>query len=85
MVKRKDDKYLWEELLMTQCEKIIQYMTIFGSISTMEAFSDLGITRLGSRIHDLRHDGYKIKGKSVKSTNRFGEPVRFMRYYLEED
>lgn len=28
---------------MTQCERIIEYMERFGSISPMEAFADLGV------------------------------------------
>lgn len=68
---------------MTQCEKIIAYMEAYGSISTMEAFTDLGITRLASRIHDLRRDGYSINGDIIRTKNRFGEPVHYMRYSLE--
>lgn len=39
---------------MSQCEKIIRYMKDFGSITTMQAFQDLGITRLSGRIYDLK-------------------------------
>ena len=68
---------------MTQCERIIDYINEFGSISTMEAFTDLGITRLASRIHDLRCEGYDIERETVRSNNRYGEPVHFMRYSLK--
>lgn len=68
---------------MTQCEKIIAYMALYGSISTMEAFNDLGITRLASRIHDLRREGYSITGDIIRTKNRYGEPVHYMRYSLE--
>ena len=43
---------------MTQCERIIDYIKQFGSISTLEAFNDLGVARLASRIHDLKGQGY---------------------------
>jgi len=69
---------------MTQCEKIIEYIKEFGSITTMEAFSDLGITRLASRIHDLRNVGYEIEREIIRTKNRYGEPVHFMRYSLKE-
>lgn len=46
---------------MTQCERILSYMQRYGSISTMEAFKDLGCTRLASRINDLKNQGYAIK------------------------
>ena len=39
---------------MSQCERIVQYINQHGSISTLEAFTDLGCTRLASRITDLK-------------------------------
>ena len=65
---------------MTQKERIVQYLDDFGSITTMEAFSDLGITRLASRIHELVSNGLPIKKEMVSSKNRYGEEVHFMRY-----
>lgn len=65
---------------MTQCEKVIKYMDDFGSISTMEAFMDLGITRLASRIHDLTRRGTPIIKKMESGKNRYGETVHYMRY-----
>ena len=68
---------------MTQCEKILEYMHKYGSISAMEVFRDLGCTRLASRINDLRNQGYAIKSGFVTSKNRYGEKVSFKRYSLE--
>lgn len=65
---------------MTQKERIVQYLDDFGSITTMEAFSDLGITRLASRIHELVRNGMPIKKEMVSSKNRYGEEVHYMRY-----
>lgn len=65
---------------MTQKERIVKYMDDFGSISTMEAFTQLGITRLASRIHELTRNGLPIKKEMVSSKNRYGEEVHFMRY-----
>lgn len=67
---------------MTQNEKIINYINHFGSITTMEAFTDLGITRLASRIHDLTEEGFEFHREMVSGKNRFGEPVHFIRYSL---
>ena len=69
---------------MSQCEKIIQYMKDFGSITTMQAFQDLGVTRLSGRIYDLKYLGYTIKAKTVTARNRYGERVRYLKYSLEE-
>jgi len=65
---------------MTQKERIVKYMDDFGSISTMEAFTQLGITRLASRIHELARNGLAIKKEMVSSKNRYGEEVHYMRY-----
>ena len=65
---------------MTQCDRILDYMDSFGSISTMEAFNDLGVTRLASRIHDLRRMGFTILSETKTSKNRFGESVHYSVY-----
>ena len=68
---------------MTQKELIIQYMNDFGSITTIEAFSDLGITKLTTRISELRRDGYVIASKRIDKKNRYGKKDKFNRYWLE--
>lgn len=70
---------------MRQTERILEYMRDFGSITTVQAFQDLGVTRLASRIHDLRDHGYCITREMAKAKNRYGETVRFARYSLEND
>lgn len=70
---------------MNQCERIVFYIKTYGSISTMEAFNELGITRLASRIHDLVSDGYPVEKQLVKAKNRFGEPIHYTRYSLKEE
>lgn len=69
---------------MTQREQIIDYLNKFGSITPMEAFADLGITKLATRISEMRKDGKEFKIESVKSTNRFGKTVRYAKYSLKE-
>jgi hypothetical protein len=70
---------------MTQREQIIDYLHQFGSITPMEAFGDLGITKLATRISEMRKDGKEFKIESVKSTNRFGKTVRYAKYSLKEN
>lgn len=65
---------------MTQCERVLQYMDDFGTISTLEAFNDLGVTRLASRIHDLKRKGYRIESETRSSRNRYGESVHYSVY-----
>ena len=69
-------------LNVTQCERIVQYMNDFGSITPLDALSDLGVMRLASRISDLRKSGVPIKKDMVSAKNRYGETVHFARYQL---
>lgn len=70
---------------VTQCQRILDYMTQFGSISTLEAFNDLGVARLASRIHDLKDQGYNIVSQTKSSRNRYGEKTYFKVYRLAEE
>ena len=47
---------------MTQREQILQYIKDFGSITPMEAFSDLGITKLATRVSEMRKEGEEAEG-----------------------
>lgn len=70
---------------MTQREAIINYITEFGSITPMEAFADLGITKLATRISEMRKDGMQFKIETVKSKNRYGKVVHFAKYSFFEE
>lgn len=67
---------------MTQCERVVQYCKDFGSITTLQAFADLGVTRLASRINDLKKQGYVIKSEFVTGRNRYGDPVCYKKYEI---
>lgn len=68
---------------MTQKEMVVKYIKDFGSISPMEAFSDLGITKLATRVSELISDGEKIRKQPEKRLNRYGKKCRYMRYTME--
>lgn len=68
----------------TQCERIIQYIKDFGSITHLEAFSDLGIAGFTARMSDLRRKGYTFNQVPEQSKNRYGQKVSYIRYRLEE-
>lgn len=69
---------------MTQCDRVLQYMQEKGSISTLQAFNELGCTRLASRITDLKKLGYKIGSEFVTGENRYGDKVSYKKYYLRQ-
>lgn len=62
-------------------ERILKYMQEFGGITTFQAFTDLGCTRLSEYIRQLRQD-MTIKDEWLKTTNRYGEKVEYKRYYI---
>ena len=68
---------------MNQYEKIMMYMKDFGSISPMEAFKDLGITKLATRISEMRADGMEFDQRMESAKNRYGDKVRYMRYFFK--
>ena len=68
---------------MTQKERIINYIKQFGSITSLDAYKDLGITQLGARIDQLKKDGYRFKTEWESGKNRFGDKTDYKRYYLE--
>lgn len=70
---------------MKQCERIIEYIKAFGSISPMEAFGDLGITKLATRVSEMKAEGIEFEQKYEKAKNRYGEDVHYMRYFLKEN
>lgn len=69
---------------MTQHEQILQYIEDFGSITPMQAFSDLGITKLATRISEMRKKGMEFKIEMISSENRYKKPVHFARYSFVE-
>lgn len=68
---------------MTQQEAILKYIDDYGSITTYEAFADLGITKLTTRISELRRKGYKFSSVSIPHECRYGRSVPFYRYRRE--
>lgn len=69
----------------TQCERILDYMLVHGSITQLEALKDLGVFRLASRISELRENGHQISSQMVKVENRYGETCRVKRYSIKKD
>ena len=69
---------------VTQKEMILKYLQDFGSISSWDAYAELGITQLGARIFELKEKGYVFKKERVKRLNRYGREIAFDKYSLAE-
>lgn len=67
---------------MSQRERILQYMHENGSITSADAYNDLGCMRLPARISEIKDSGVKVIKTMERGQNRFGEPTRYARYRL---
>lgn len=69
----------------TQKEVILQHIKDYGHITSWEAFMEYGVTRLAGIIFKLRHrEGMNIKTDLITKRNRYGNPVNFAKYTLEQ-
>ena len=66
----------------TQAQDVLDYMKKNGSISIREAIYDLGITRLASRIYELKRTGVAIVSESKKVKARNGRITNVAVYRL---
>ena len=66
----------------TQNQRIIDYINEFGSITQIQALSDLGVMRLASRISDLKKLGYPVESEMITVKNRYGEECKVKKYTL---
>ena len=64
-------------------ERILAYLEEYGSITTFEAFTELGCSRLSEYIRQLKKT-HVIRCEWLLTTNRYGDQVRYKRYWLEE-
>lgn len=69
----------------SQREKVLDYIVKFGSITSWQAYSDLGITQLGARIFELKGQGYIFSKKRIYINNRLGEKTHYDEYRLENE
>ena len=65
---------------MTQKQLIRNYISDFGSITPFDAFADLGITKLATRISEMRAEGEEFRIEKIKSKNRYGKTVHYCKY-----
>lgn len=69
---------------ISQKERVKDYIQQFGSISTWEAYADLGVSQLGARIDQLKKDGYEFQTEWESKKNRYGENTTYKRYRIAE-
>lgn len=70
---------------MNQHKAVLEWLKSKGSISSQEAFKELGVTRLSAIVFDLRAKGHDVETVMVEGTDRFGHKTRYARYYLRSE
>lgn len=71
--------------VMTQCEKVLNYIRLNGSITPLDALREFGCMRLASRVTDLKAKGYNIVTKMESHKNRYGDTIKYARYTIKEN
>lgn len=70
-----------EEIKLSKAQqRVFDYMFEHGKISTLDAFIDLGETRLSAMIFELKKKGVVISDERKEVKNRWGEP-RYIKEY----
>lgn len=65
----------------SQYDRILYYLEMHPEgITPYEAFLELGVTKLATRISEMIRKGYAFEKIPESRVNVFGETKRFMRY-----
>lgn len=67
---------------MSKIKRITEHLQSGRSITSREAFTDYGVTRLSAAVFDLRAKGMDIETEMVEGVDRYGEKTRYARYRL---
>lgn len=68
---------------ITQRDRVLQYIREFGSITSWQAYAELGCTQLATRISELKQRGYEFEKKRVNGKNRYGDKTHYDEYRLK--
>lgn len=73
-----DDQY---NHLTRQHKAILYLIIIRGSITPMDAFNELNITKLSTRISEMKKIGVRFEQTYESRTNLLGYKSHYMRYW----
>ena len=69
---------------MTQEKAVLQHLKENGSITSWDAITLFGATRLSAIIYLLRKQGYEIDATDLTVKNRYGNATTVAKYILHE-
>ena len=62
-------------------KRILAYIEEHGSITTAEAFTELGCSRLSEYIRQIKKS-HLVEDEWIISTNRYGDKVRYKKFWI---
>lgn len=68
--------------LNTTQQRVFDFMLEEGGITSMDAFVELGETRLSARIFELKKKGVNISSENISVKNRYGEKRSVKKYFI---
>ena len=68
-----------------QVDRAIEYMKVHGSITSYEAWVELGIMSFPKRINEMHKQGVWTTFVWEKGIDKHGRKFRAKRYYLAEE
>lgn len=70
---------------VTQRDRVLNFIRDFGCITSWEAYSELGVTQLATRIFELKERGYEFTTNRIYTVNRYGDKTHYDEYRLIGD
>ena len=67
---------------MNQKQRVLDYLRSGNAITSLDAFHELGITRISAVVYNLKRDGHHLIKENVTVKNRFGEECTIARWGL---
>lgn len=63
-------------------KRVFDFMVEEKGITSLDAFVELGETRLSARIFELKEKGVNISSETVSVQNRYGEKRSVKKYFI---
>lgn len=74
-----------ETRLNTTQRRVFEYMKKNKGITTLDAWTGCGESRLSARIWELKKKGVPVKDRMILVVNRYGERRHVKKYYIPEE
>ena len=63
-------------------KRVFDFMVEEKGITSLDAFVELGETRLSARIFELKEKGVNISSENISVQNRYGEKRSVKKYFI---